>query len=98
MTTLDHRLYAWLLEFDEGRFETAFRHYFAVAYPAVMGRMARLSNWDTSQLEELAQDALFKFFERVGRGRREASACVENALAVIRPLEIDCHHHQQVIA
>lgn len=97
MTTLDHRLYAWLLESDERRFEIAFSHYFAVAYPAVMGRIARLSKWDAPQLEELAQDALFKFFERVGRGRREASICVENALAGIHPLEIGALHERQVV-
>jgi DNA-directed RNA polymerase specialized sigma24 family protein len=96
MTTLDHRLYAWLLEPDEQRFELAFNAYFSVAYPAVMRRMARLSRWDASQLEELAQDVLLKFFERVGRGRREASANVERALAVIRPLEMGPHHERQV--
>jgi hypothetical protein len=61
MTTLNHRLYAWLLESDERRFEFAFKAYFDVAYPSVMRRLARLSRWDPVHLEELAQDALLRF-------------------------------------
>jgi DNA-directed RNA polymerase specialized sigma24 family protein len=94
--TLDHRLYAWLLEADERRFERAFSGYFAVAFPAVVRYLARLSRWDLVQLEELAQDALLKFFDRVGRRRREASEAVAHALVRIRPLDLGPFHERQV--
>jgi DNA-directed RNA polymerase specialized sigma24 family protein len=96
MTTLDHRLYAWLIECDERRFERAFNAYFSVAFPAVVRHLARLSRWDPAQLEELAQDALLKFFDRVGRGRREASETVRISLVRIRPLNPGAFHARQV--
>jgi DNA-directed RNA polymerase specialized sigma24 family protein len=96
MTTLDHRLYAWLAEADERRFEHAFNAYFSVAFPAVVRHLARLSRWDVARLEELAQDALLRFFEKVGRGRREASDAVRTALEHIRPLNLGPFHERQV--
>jgi DNA-directed RNA polymerase specialized sigma24 family protein len=95
MTTLDNRLYAWLMETDEQRFDLAFNAYFSVAYPAVIRRMSRLSNWDLPQLEELAQDTLLKFFDRVGRGRRESSEIIKNALAAMRPLDLGSFHQRR---
>jgi DNA-directed RNA polymerase specialized sigma24 family protein len=97
MTTLDHRLYAWLLESNERRFELAFKAYFDVAYPSVMRHLARLSHWDSVQLEELAQDALLRFFDKVGRNRREASDAVKASLAQVRPLNFGVFHERQVI-
>jgi DNA-directed RNA polymerase specialized sigma24 family protein len=98
MTTLDHRLYAWLLEPDERRFENAFNAYYSLAYPALIRRLTRLSRADPSLLEELAQDALLKFFERAGRARREAAKTVENLLGSIKPLELGSLHVTQVSA
>lgn len=95
-TTLDHRLYAWLAEPHPQRFERAFSAYFAVAFPAVMRHLVRLSRWDPGQLEELAQDALLRFFEKVGKGRREASELVRAALQTIRPLNMGSFHERQV--
>jgi DNA-directed RNA polymerase specialized sigma24 family protein len=95
-TTLDHRLYAWLAEPHPQRFERAFSAYFAVAFPAVMRHLVRLSRWDPGQLEELAQDALLRFFEKVGKGRREASELVRTALQAIRPLNMGPFHERQV--
>jgi DNA-directed RNA polymerase specialized sigma24 family protein len=97
MTTLDHRLYAWLLESNERRFELAFKAYFDVAYPSVMRHLARLSRWDPVHLEELAQDALLRFFDKVGRNRREASELVSTSLSQIRPLSLGVFHQRQVI-
>jgi DNA-directed RNA polymerase specialized sigma24 family protein len=95
-TTLDHRLYAWLLEPDDAKFERSFNAYFSVAFPAVVRHLTRISRWDPSQLEELAQDALLKFFERAGRGRREASQAVKQALTSLRPLNLGSFHERQV--
>ncbi len=96
MTALDSRLYAWLGEPDEQRFERAFNSYFSIAFPAVLRHLARLSRWDLVQLEELAQDALLKFFDRAGRGRREAADEVSNALNWVRPLNLGPLHERQV--
>jgi DNA-directed RNA polymerase specialized sigma24 family protein len=98
MTTLDDRLYAWLTESDESRFQRAFNGYFALAFPAVVRHLARLSRWDAAELEELAQDALLRFFDRVGRRRREASEAIRNALTRVRPLELGAFHSRQVNA
>jgi DNA-directed RNA polymerase specialized sigma24 family protein len=96
--TLDHRLYAWLAESDERQFERAFSAYFSVAFPALVRYLARLSRWDPAQLEELAQDALLKFFDRVGRRRGEASREISSALPRIRPLKLGVFHERQVRA
>jgi DNA-directed RNA polymerase specialized sigma24 family protein len=92
ITTLDQRLYAWLIQSDDRKFELAFNAYFSVAFPAVVRHLMRVSRWDANQLEELAQDALLKFFERVGRARRQASESVEQAVKQIRPLNFGAFH------
>jgi DNA-directed RNA polymerase specialized sigma24 family protein len=96
MTTLDQRLYAWLLESNERRFELSFNAYFEVAFPSVLRHLARLSRWDSVHLEELAQDALLRFFDKVGRNRREASESVRVSLSQIRPLNLGPFHQRQV--
>jgi len=96
MTALDNRLYAWLAEADDRRFERAFDAYFTVAFPAVVRHLSRLSRWDPAELEELAQDALLRFFERVGRGRRDASDTIRGTLPSIRPLAMGAFHERQV--
>ena len=96
MRPLDQRLYAWLAEPDERRFERAFNAYFGVAFPAVTRHLARLSRWDSSHLEDLAQEALLKFFERVGRGRREASDLIQLTLPRLHPLALGPFHERQM--
>jgi DNA-directed RNA polymerase specialized sigma24 family protein len=96
MSTLDQRLYAWLLESDERKFELAFRTYFSVAFPSLVRHLARLSRWDPTELEEVAQDALLRFFEKVGRARREAAEEATRSLAGIRPLQLGPIHARQV--
>jgi DNA-directed RNA polymerase specialized sigma24 family protein len=96
ITTLDQRLYAWLVQSDTRKFELAFNSYFSVAFPAVVRHLMRISRWEANRLEELAQDALLKFFERVGRDRRVASVAVDQALLHIRPLNCGVFHGRQV--
>jgi DNA-directed RNA polymerase specialized sigma24 family protein len=97
ITTLDRQLYAWLVESDERRFTLAFNVYFSVAFPAVVRYLSRISRWDSAHLEELAQDALLRFFDRVGRDRREASDTVAAALNHISPTEkMGSFHARQV--
>jgi DNA-directed RNA polymerase specialized sigma24 family protein len=97
MTPLDQRLYAWLAEPDDRRFERAFNAYFQVAYPALLRRLSRLSRWDAAQLEELAQDALIRFFDRIGRSRRQAANVIRGALAALQPLPLGPLHERQVL-
>jgi DNA-directed RNA polymerase specialized sigma24 family protein len=97
ITTLDRQLYAWLVESDERRFTLAFNVYFSVAFPAVVRFLTRISRWDSARLEELAQDALLRFFDRVGRDRRKASDTVGAALKLISPLnKMGSFHARQV--
>jgi DNA-directed RNA polymerase specialized sigma24 family protein len=97
ITTLDRQLYAWLVESDERRFTLAFNVYFSVAFPAIVRFLARISRWDSAHLEELAQDSLLRFFDRVGRDRREASETVGAALKLISPLnKMGSLHARQV--
>ena len=97
ITTLDRQLYAWLVESDERRFTHAFNVYFSVAFPAVVRFLARISRWNSAGLEELAQDALLRFFDRVGRDRRKASDTVAAELKLISPPnKMDSFHARQV--
>jgi hypothetical protein len=96
VSALDDRLYGWLHEPDERRFSAAFTAYYALACPAVLRRLRRLSPWDLADLEEIAQDALIKFFERAGRGRREAAASIWSLLPRLRPLALGDLHSRRV--
>jgi len=96
VTALDHRLYGWLIESDERRFRRAFDAYFQLAFPAVVRNLSRVSRWDAAPLEELAQDALLRFFERVGRGRREAVESIRVSLPRVVPLGIGPAHDGRV--
>jgi DNA-directed RNA polymerase specialized sigma24 family protein len=96
ITPLDDHLYAWLSETQEQRFDAAFRAYFLIAFPAVTRHLARLSRWEPDLLEELAQDALLRFFDRVGNGRRVASDWLRAALQRIQPLNLGAVHERQV--
>jgi hypothetical protein len=98
MTTLDHQLYTWLSEADDRRSTLAFNSYFLLAYPAVVRHLARFAPSDPALLEEIAQDSLLKFFERIGRGRRAASEAVAGALRQIKPISLGSFHERQVRA
>ena len=98
MTTLDDRLYAWLSEPDDRRFTIAFNSYFSVAFPAVIRHLARFAPADPALLEEIAQDSLLRFFEHIGRERREASRAIEAALGQVTPVALDSVHACQVNA
>ncbi len=95
-TMLDQLLYDWIAEPNELRFERAFNRYFTTAFPLLQRHLVRLSRWDPANVEELAQDALLRFFHKVGRGRREASETVNGALVGIRPLNMGVFHERHV--
>lgn len=95
-TTLDRRLYAWLAEVDEKRFLLAFNSYYVVAYPAILRRLVRVSGWESADLEDLAQEALLRFFEKIGRGRRDIAASMRETLKSLQPLPLGALHERQV--
>jgi DNA-directed RNA polymerase specialized sigma24 family protein len=94
-TTLDTQLYGWLNEPDGRGFDIAFNAYYAAAYPALLRRLARLSRWGLAELEEIAQDALFKFFE-AARVRHEVSDNIRFHLDEVRPLNLGDLHGRRV--
>jgi DNA-directed RNA polymerase specialized sigma24 family protein len=94
-TTLDTHLYRWLNEPDGRSFDIAFNAYYAAAYPALLRRLARLSRWDLAELEEIAQDAFFKFFE-AARVRHEISDNIRLRLGEVRPLNLGDLHGRRV--
>jgi DNA-directed RNA polymerase specialized sigma24 family protein len=92
---LDRRLYDWLAEPDEQAFRRAFEAYFRLAFPALTRYLARLSCGDGADVEEMAQVALIRFFERIGRGRREAAQAIEEEVARLEPLDHGPLHRRQ---
>jgi DNA-directed RNA polymerase specialized sigma24 family protein len=95
MRTLDSHLYGWLNEPDQRSFTIAFNAYYAAAYPALLRRLARLSRWDLAELEEIAQDALFKFFD-AARMRHDFSNNIRSRLDDVRPLNLGDLHRRRV--
>jgi DNA-directed RNA polymerase specialized sigma24 family protein len=96
MQTLDRLLYAWLSEQDHARFERAFGTYFCAAFPAIVRYLARRAVFDQLQLEDLAQETLLKFFERIGRRRRGAFATTARSLPQVQPVRLSPLHDRQV--
>ena len=94
-TTLDTHLYGWLNGPDARSFDIAFNAFYAAAYPTLLRRLARLSRWDLAELEEIAQDALFKFFE-AARVRHEVSDNIRSRLGGVRPLNLGDLHGRRV--
>jgi len=96
VTQLDRLLYDWLAEADERRFDLAFKRYYAQASTQLVRYLARRSSLPDLDCEQIAVDALLKFFARVGRERRQASASVGSALSRIEPLDLGPFHVRQV--
>lgn len=79
MKTLDSLLYQWVGEADESHADKAFRTYYSAAFPLLVRHVQHRTGWDCASAEDVAQDALLRFFERAGRGRREAIAAIRSA-------------------
>ena len=88
MQTLDALLYQWLRESDEVRIESAFRAYYSAAFPALVRHVQHRTGWDPAAAEDIAQEALLRFFDRAGRGRLEASALVKTELTRLDALRV----------
>jgi DNA-directed RNA polymerase specialized sigma24 family protein len=95
-TSLDRLLYDWLAEADDRKFDQAFARYYATASTQLVRYLTRRSSLADLDCEQIAVDALLKFFARVGRERRQASAVVAQALPRIRPLDLGPFHIRQV--
>jgi DNA-directed RNA polymerase specialized sigma24 family protein len=96
MRSLDYLLHAWLSQPEERGFERAFNAYFQMAFPAVVRHLAQLSHWDRAHLEDVAQEALLRFFEKVGRERPQAARAIEEILTRIHPLGLGPMHEKQL--
>lgn len=96
VTPLDRMLYEWLAQTDDRRFDLAFKLYYGEAFAQVIRYLARRSSLPDLDCEQIAVDALLKFFSRVGRDRREAAVAVGSALSQIEPLNLGAFHVRQV--
>jgi DNA-directed RNA polymerase specialized sigma24 family protein len=96
VTQLDQLLYAWLAQSDERKFDQAFQRYYAQASPNLVRYLTRRSSLSDLDCEQIAVDALLKFFCRVGRDRREAAESISAALPQIRPLNLGPFHVRHV--
>jgi DNA-directed RNA polymerase specialized sigma24 family protein len=94
-TRLDLMLYAWLAEPDNQKFERAFKKYHDEAFIGLVKYLARRSSSLELDFEQIAVDALLKFFSRVGRGRREASEAIVRSLPQVQGLELSPFHLRQ---
>jgi DNA-directed RNA polymerase specialized sigma24 family protein len=95
-TQLDQMLYAWLAESDDRKFDRAFQRYYGEASPSLVRYLASRSNLPDLDCEQIAVDALLKFFNRVGRDRRQAAQSVSQALPQIQPINLGPFHVRQV--
>jgi len=96
VTRLDEMLYAWLTEPDDRKFDRAFEKYHDEAFAGLVRYLARCSSSPGLDFEQIAADALLRFFSRVGRERREASDLISNALTQIHPLDLGPFHVREV--
>jgi DNA-directed RNA polymerase specialized sigma24 family protein len=96
VTRLDEMLYAWLTEPDDRKFDRAFEKYHDEAFAGLVRYLARSSSSLGLDFEQIAADALFRFFSRVGRERRAASDLIGSALTQVRPLDLGSFHVRQV--
>ena len=96
VTQLDQLLYAWLAQTDERKFDQAFQRYYAQASPNLVRYLARRSGLMDLDCEQIAVDALLKFFCRVGRDRREAAESISSGLLLVRPLDLGPFHARHV--
>jgi DNA-directed RNA polymerase specialized sigma24 family protein len=96
VTRLDEMLYAWLTESDDRRFDRAFEKYHDEAFAGLVRYLARCSSSLGLDFEQIAADALLRFFSRVGRERRQASDLIGNALTQIHPLDLGSFHVREV--
>lgn len=96
VTRLDEMLYAWLTEPDDRKFARAFEKYHGEAFAGLVRYLARCSSSPGLDFEQIAADALLRFFSRVGRERREASDLIGEALAKMHPLDLGAFHVREV--
>jgi DNA-directed RNA polymerase specialized sigma24 family protein len=96
VTRLDELLYTWLTEPDHRKFDRAFEKYHDEAFAGLVRYVARCSSSRGLDFEQIAADALLRFFSRVGRERRGASDLIREALTQIHPLDLGSLHGWEV--
>jgi DNA-directed RNA polymerase specialized sigma24 family protein len=71
--------FRWVGEADESRADAAFRDYYSTAFPSLARHVQHRTGWDPATAEDIAQEALLRFFRRAGPGRRQAVAVIQSA-------------------
>lgn len=97
MKTLDALLSRWVGEADDSRADTAFQAYYSTAFPSLARHVQHRTGWDLASAEDIAQEALLRFFERAGRGRREAVALVRSTATDLPASAHDAPHPQRTV-
>jgi DNA-directed RNA polymerase specialized sigma24 family protein len=97
MKALDALLSRWVGEADESRADSAFRAYYSTAFPSLARFVQHRTGWDPASAEDIAQEALLRFFERTGRGRREAIALVGPAAMHLTASELGAPQSPQAV-
>jgi DNA-directed RNA polymerase specialized sigma24 family protein len=82
---LDVLLYAWLAESDDRKAELRFSGYFRAAFP-LLCRCLRSMRAEPATAEDIAQQALIKFFRQLGIERRSANERLRTASVELRLL------------
>ena len=83
---LDFRLYDWLSEQDERHAEARFSSYFKAAFPTICHYVRSLGQ-SGATAEDIAQQALIKLFNHLGRARRLAAEEIRSATSGLRPID-----------
>ena len=94
---LDVLLYAWLSEPEARRAELRFNDYFRAAFPAIC-RYVRALRIDPATAQDIAQHALIKLFNHLGRTRRAADERMREAVSALRPLDFGAAHVRDIDA
>jgi DNA-directed RNA polymerase specialized sigma24 family protein len=92
---LDVLLYAWLSEPEARKAELRFSSYFQAAFPAIC-RYLRSLRTDSATAQDIAQQALIKLFNHLGKARRAANGRLSEAISALRPLDFGPLHVKQV--
>ena len=92
---LDLLLYAWLAESEDAKAEQRFSRYFCAAFP-ILCRYLRSLRAEPAMAEDIAQQALIKFFGHLGIERRSANERLREASAELRPLSRTDLHARRI--
>lgn len=95
---LDALLLAWLSEPDDRCAELRFNEYYQCAFRRILRYIHSIGPTDGIDVEEIAQHALLKLFNRIGRERREAAEIVGSSIDQFHASRLGSHQERTVHA